>query len=216
MAKILVIEDEEPVRANLIELLDDHGYEVFGAENGLLGVMSALSVQPDLILCDVMMPELDGYGVLTALRQDPSTATIPLIFLTAKADKSDIREGMDLGADDYLTKPFTSAELLSSIAVRLEKQAAIAHQYQREQEKASETYHKLEELEQSLQGLRNFFSKLNMLIYVLKQSPQSTTSSLEVLEQECALELALLNRVPQLQWMLANENVDFLKQVGLL
>jgi CheY-like chemotaxis protein len=91
-------------------------------KNGLIGALWAREHLPDLIICDVMMPELDGYGVLAALRQDPATATIPFIFLTAKADKVDLRQGMELGADDYLTKPFTTEELLGAIASRFAKQ----------------------------------------------------------------------------------------------
>jgi two-component system, sensor histidine kinase and response regulator len=125
MAKILVIEDETTVRENLLELLDAEDFNVIGAENGRLGVQLAQREIPDLIICDVMMPELDGHDVIKTLRQDRLTATIPFIFLTAKSDKTDFREGMELGADDYLTKPFTRADLLGAIATRIEKQVAI-------------------------------------------------------------------------------------------
>jgi EAL domain-containing protein (putative c-di-GMP-specific phosphodiesterase class I)/ActR/RegA family two-component response regulator len=125
MVKILVIEDEESVRENLLDLLEAEDFEIVAAANGKIGVNLALSEVPDLILCDMMMPEVDGYGVLTALRQDPLTATIPFIFLTAKSAKADFRQGMDMGADDYLTKPFTRAELLSAIINRLERQATL-------------------------------------------------------------------------------------------
>ncbi|MBD2167313.1 EAL domain-containing response regulator [Calothrix membranacea FACHB-236] len=125
MTKILVIEDEELVRENLLDLLDAEDFDTIAAANGRIGINLAFSEIPDLILCDMMMPEVDGYGVLTTLRQDPLTATIPFIFLTAKSAKADFRQGMDMGADDYLTKPFTRAELLSAIVNRLEKQAAL-------------------------------------------------------------------------------------------
>lgn len=123
MPKILVIEDEESVRENLLDLLIAEEFETVSAANGKIGLNLAISEAPDLILCDMMMPELDGYGVLKALRQQPLTATIPFIFLTAKSAKSDFRQGMDMGADDYLTKPFTRAELLSAIINKLEKYA---------------------------------------------------------------------------------------------
>ncbi len=123
MPKILVIEDEESVRENLIDLLEAENFEAVAAANGRIGVEMAMSEYPDLILCDMMMPELDGYGVLTALRQKPLTSTIPFIFLTANAAKSDFRQGMNMGADDYLTKPFTRSELLSAIVNKLEKYA---------------------------------------------------------------------------------------------
>ncbi|WP_413199664.1 EAL domain-containing protein [Nostoc piscinale] len=125
MIKILVIEDEESVRENLLDLLQAEDFHTIAAANGKTGVDLAFSEAPDLILCDMMMPEVDGYGVLTALRKDPLTATIPFIFLTAKSAKSDFRQGMDMGADDYLTKPFTRAELLSAIMNRLERQATL-------------------------------------------------------------------------------------------
>lgn len=125
MTKILVIEDEELVRENLLDLLEAENFETISAPNGRIGLDLAVSEIPDLILCDMMMPEIDGYGVLTALRQEPSTAAIPFIFLTAKSAKADFRQGMDMGADDYLTKPFTRAELLSAIMNRLERQAAL-------------------------------------------------------------------------------------------
>ncbi|MEH2289472.1 EAL domain-containing response regulator [Nostoc sp.] len=121
MPKILIIEDEEAVRENILDLLEAEDFQTIAAANGRIGINLAISEVPDLILCDMMMPEIDGYGVLTALRQDPSTATIPFIFLTAKSAKSDFRQGMDMGADDYITKPFTRAELLSAIMNRLEK-----------------------------------------------------------------------------------------------
>jgi len=130
MRKVLIIEDEEPVRANLLELLEAEEFDVVGAENGRVGVEAARQHLPHLILCDIMMPELDGYGVLNELRQDPVTATIPFIFLTAKAAKSDLRAGMDLGADDYLTKPFTRDEVLKAVSARLEKQAAVSKKIQ--------------------------------------------------------------------------------------
>ncbi len=123
MTKILVIEDETAVRENILELLDAEDFETISAPNGRDGLELAYSELPDLVLCDTMMPEIDGYGVLAGLRKEEITTTIPFIFLTAKSSKLDYRQGMDSGADDYLTKPFTRAELLSAIFSRLEKQA---------------------------------------------------------------------------------------------
>lgn len=119
--KILVIEDNEDVRENLAEILELSNYEVLTAENGKIGVELALNSKPDLIVCDVMMPELDGFGVLHILSKKAQTSDIPFIFLTAKADKSDFRKGMNLGADDYITKPFEDVELLDAIETRLAK-----------------------------------------------------------------------------------------------
>ena len=131
MTKILVIEDEESIRENILELLEAEDFQGIGAINGKIGIKMAIDQIPDLILCDMMMPETDGHGVLKALRSEPLTATIPFIFLTAKADKSDIRRGMELGADDYITKPCTPQELLKAIAIRLEKHKAISRKSQK-------------------------------------------------------------------------------------
>lgn len=121
MKTILVIEDNPEVRENLVEILELSNYNVLDAENGKVGVQKAINDSPDLILCDVMMPELDGFGVLHILEKNPNTANIPFIFLTAKAEKGDFRKGMNLGADDYITKPFDDVELLEAIEMRLKK-----------------------------------------------------------------------------------------------
>ncbi|MGH1339642.1 MAG: response regulator [Aureispira sp.] len=122
MKKILVIEDNLEVRENIAELLELSGYETLEAEHGKVGVKLALETSPDLIICDVMMPVLDGYGTLKILQNNPKTQQIPFIFLTAKAEKKDFRAGMNLGADDYITKPFTDVELLEAVELRLDKQ----------------------------------------------------------------------------------------------
>ncbi len=131
MAKILVIEDEEAIRENILELLEAENFESIGAANGKVGIKMAIEQIPDLILCDMIMPEIDGHGVLKALRSEPITATIPFVFLTAKAEKTDIRLGMELGADDYITKPCTPQELLKAVAIRLEKHKAISRKSQK-------------------------------------------------------------------------------------
>jgi DNA-binding NarL/FixJ family response regulator len=121
MRKILVIEDEPEMRRNITALLRYHDYEPIEAENGRRGVEQARREKPDLILCDVMMPELDGYGVLQELQQDADLALIPFVFLTAKGDKNELRSGMNLGADDYLTKPVANADLVQAIGTRLRR-----------------------------------------------------------------------------------------------
>lgn len=121
MKTLLIIEDNKEVRENTAEILELSNYKVLVAENGKIGVEIAKKETPDLIICDVMMPELDGFGVLHVLSKNPNTASIPFIFLTAKAEKEDIRKGMNLGADDYLTKPFDDLELLDAIEIRLKK-----------------------------------------------------------------------------------------------
>jgi CRP/FNR family cyclic AMP-dependent transcriptional regulator len=121
MKKILIIEDNEEVRENTSEILELSNYKVFTAENGKQGVEIATREKPDLIVCDIMMPVLDGYGVLHLLSKNQDTSTIPFIFLTAKSEKTDFRKAMELGADDYLTKPFDGTELLNAVRIRLDK-----------------------------------------------------------------------------------------------
>lgn len=123
MKRILVIEDEPEMRRNITALLRHKGYEPLAAENGRLGVEMARREKPDLILCDVMMPELDGYGVLRELQGDGQLAVIPFIFLTARGEKEDLRSGMNLGADDYLTKPVANNDLVQAIEARLSRSA---------------------------------------------------------------------------------------------
>lgn len=122
--KILVIEDEDLVREGIVLILQVNGYDVYTAENGKKGVAVAFDVVPDLVISDIMMPELDGFGVVDALRSNKVTSTIPFLFLSAKADKSDIRQGMNLGADDYLTKPFEIDELIEAVNARLDRASA--------------------------------------------------------------------------------------------
>ena len=125
MTKILVIEDEDDIRDILCEILSAEDFEVIAAEDGHIGVILAQEEIPDLIICDIMMPELDGYSVMSQLHQNPYTQAIPFIFLTAKASKNDLRLGMELGANDYLTKPFTKDELLGTVTTQLAKHVTI-------------------------------------------------------------------------------------------
>ncbi|MBX2970952.1 MAG: response regulator [Cyclobacteriaceae bacterium] len=129
MKKILLIEDNPDVRENTAEILSLANYDVHTAENGKVGIELASKEKPDLIICDIMMPELDGYGVLHILSKKPETASIPFIFLTAKTEKADIRKGMTLGADDYLTKPFDDTDLLNAVEARLNKISLLKKQY---------------------------------------------------------------------------------------
>lgn len=122
MNKILVIEDEQAIRLNLLKLLSVEGFQTISANDGASGIQLAQAQHPNLIICDILMPKLNGYEVLKALQQDPVTAAIPFIFLTAKTERSDWRQAMNMGADDYLTKPFSRAELLDAITTRLQKQ----------------------------------------------------------------------------------------------
>jgi DNA-binding NarL/FixJ family response regulator len=125
MKKILIIEDQAPMRRNVALMLQMEGFETCTAANGREGIEVARRERPDLILCDVMMPELDGYGVVQALREDSTFATTPFIFLTAKSDRSDIRTGMNFGADDYLTKPVVRDDLLAALQTRLARSSVL-------------------------------------------------------------------------------------------
>ncbi|HEX6243105.1 MAG TPA: sigma-54 dependent transcriptional regulator, partial [Polyangiales bacterium] len=121
MNKVLVIEDDEAVRCNILDLLEAEGFEGLGAPDGRQGIALALQRLPDLVICDVGMPGIDGFEVFEILSQSATTAALPFVFLSARAERSDVRRGMTLGADDYLTKPFTRAELLDTIRVRLNR-----------------------------------------------------------------------------------------------
>jgi CRP-like cAMP-binding protein/FixJ family two-component response regulator len=129
MSKILLIEDNHDVRENTAEILELANYTVLTAENGKIGVEKALEEKPDLIICDIMMPVLDGYGVLHMINKHEDLKNIPFIFLTAKAERGDFRKGMEMGADDYITKPFTDIELLNSIESRLKKVELLKKNY---------------------------------------------------------------------------------------
>ena len=129
MKTVLVIDDNTDIRENTAEILELAGYLTRTAENGKKGVEAALKERPDIIVCDIMMPELDGYGVLHLLKKNPETANIPFVFLTAKTERGDLRKGMEMGADDYITKPFNDIELLNAIDVRLKKAAVLDNKY---------------------------------------------------------------------------------------
>ena len=155
MKKVLLIEDDEVVRENTAELLELANYKVYTAANGKIGVSEAKKQLPDIILCDIMMPELNGYGVLQILSKEPETKHIPFIFLSAKTEHKDIRKGMDLGADDYITKPFDESELFSAIESRLARVAIIKENM--EKVGSTELYYAENELK-TLNHLKNFFA----------------------------------------------------------
>ena len=229
MQKILVIEDEKAVLKNIIEILESGGFNALGAENGQLGVQLATQQIPDLIICDVMMPVLDGYGVLKQLRSQPLTEIIPFIFLTAKADKGDLRQGMNLGADDYLSKPFRRKELLEAVNTRLEKQATVVQKYMSQFERAEELLAKMQDLQQLSEtkegllikligDLRDPLSKINLAIKMLKNTPPGASRDryLEILQEEFDKEIALLNQVSDVQELLTLDNVKLLRKFNLI
>ncbi|MBA6152337.1 response regulator [Gelidibacter maritimus] len=165
MKKILLIEDDAVLRDNTAELLELLSYQVDVAANGLIGVEKAKNVHPDLIVCDIMMPELDGYGVLEQLAKNDHTKHIPFIFLSAKTERQDVRKGMNLGADDYITKPFSEDELVSAIESRLAKAAILQEIRGKETHLAEED--NTDELN-TLSDLKSFF-EVNGTVYDFKK-----------------------------------------------
>ncbi|SDP97082.1 cAMP-binding domain of CRP or a regulatory subunit of cAMP-dependent protein kinases [Mucilaginibacter sp. OK268] len=166
--KVLIIEDNNDIRENVVEILQLAGYEVTDANNGKTGVDLATRNLPDIILCDIMMPELDGYGVLYMLNKNPETSAIPFIFLTAKAERVDLRKGMEMGADDYLTKPFDDMDLLNAIESRLKKQEIQKNFYSKSLDRLNNLIGKnggLAELKKIIQERKIRLFKKNQVIY---------------------------------------------------
>lgn len=163
--KILLIEDNKEMRENTSEILELSNYKVFTAENGKIGVEKAQKEKPDLIICDIMMPVLDGYGVLHLLSKKPETANIPFIFLSAKAERSDFRKGMEMGADDYVTKPFDDIELLNAIESRLKKVELIKKEYAN----SAEGFDSFIKEVKSLDSLKKLSEKHNVGVHKKKE-----------------------------------------------
>jgi CRP-like cAMP-binding protein/CheY-like chemotaxis protein len=165
---VLIIEDNNDIRENIVEILQLAAYNVHEAQNGKTGVDLAVKYKPDIILCDIMMPELDGYGVLYLLNKNPETTNIPFIFLTARAERLDHRKGMEMGADDYLTKPFDDMELLNAIETRLKKKIAQQDFYSKSLDRLSHLIARndgLAELKKIIQERRTRQFKKGQVIY---------------------------------------------------
>jgi len=166
--KVLIIEDNNDIRENIVEILELAGYKVYAADNGKTGVDLAIKNTPDIVLCDIMMPELDGYGVLYMLNKYPETSAVPFIFLTAKAERIDLRKGMEMGADDYLTKPFDDMELLNAIESRLRKKETQETFYSKSLDKLNNLVSKndgLAELKKIIQERKARQFKKHQVIY---------------------------------------------------
>lgn len=229
MTKILVIEDELDVREIIGEILSGEKFEVFNAEDGQVGLQLAQDKAPNLILCNTMMPVLNGYEVLSELRKNLTTAVTPFIFLTAKASNSDLRQAMALGADDYITKPFTRDDLLGTVTARLERQVGLMQHYITEQQKYKELEKKVHNLQQFLENreelfqnfsenLRNSVAKINMAIHMLRSASPGVQRDryLEILQAECDSEITLLNEITELRNFLTPENFNLLRQYKLI
>jgi CRP-like cAMP-binding protein/CheY-like chemotaxis protein len=166
--QVLIIEDNNDIRENIVEILELAHFQVCQANNGKTGIELAVKHKPDIILCDIMMPDLDGYGVLYMLNKNPETAAIPFIFLTAKAERIDLRKGMEMGADDYLTKPFDDIELLSAIESRLKKRDTQQNLYSNSLDKLNNLILKnsgLAELKKIIAERKSRQFKKNQIIY---------------------------------------------------
>ena len=152
MKNVLIIEDNQDVRENMAEILELENYAVRTAEDGEKGIEIAKLLKPDIIICDIMMPKLNGYDVLLHLREDKTTARIPFVFLTAKTERIDVRKGMNLGADDYLTKPFEESELIAVIAARLQKYSFLKAEFSRDIEGINQFFNEAS-LSESIENL---------------------------------------------------------------
>ncbi len=224
--KILVIEDEKTTLNSILEFLLSEGFDAMGAENGREGIELAQKHIPSLIICDILMPDLDGYDVLTYLQQDPNTAAIPFIFLTATTDSSSFRLGMEMGADDYLRKPVTSAELRAAIASRLRKQEVTINNYvtgeidsQENLEDKMEQLQNYSEAQSSLfnfllQGIKPSINQLNQELEGLKETTTDSQQEehLNNLQTEFTRLLAVVNQVSELHKILTPENTTVLSQ----
>jgi two-component system, OmpR family, alkaline phosphatase synthesis response regulator PhoP len=229
MHKILIIEDTEDVRENIQEILELENFKTIVAGNGRIGVDLAMKEYPNLIISDISMPEMDGYQVLTTLRNYPETAITPFIFLTAQSIHTDRRQGMELGANDYLTKPFTCDELLNAVRTQLERsEIVMKHYFNRHQE-----YHNLTKKIQNLHTfnqtkdriftsfvteLRQTVTKTTLALTTVQSLPDGAIRDrhLEILRAECQQEIKLINEVEGLHKFLTPDNVSFLKQFNLL
>jgi DNA-binding response OmpR family regulator/two-component sensor histidine kinase len=186
--KILLIEDEQYIRENMQELLEAKGYNVHAATNGKQGVLEAIDYRPNLILCDIMMPKMDGFKVLEQVRKTTSIQNTPFIFLTAKVDKNDVRHGMEMGADDYITKPFTAKELVNAIEARLKRHEKLNSQYAKVKHELdtsvfSTYYH---EFNTPLHGI---VGGLNLLITASKSFSEKQVHDLQVSILKSAIRL---------------------------
>lgn len=214
MTKILVIEDELFVRENIVDLLEAEDFEVFSTENGVLAILWAQENQPDLVICDVMMPEINGHDVLEEMREIPETSLTPFIFLTAMSDKGDIRQGMELGADDYLTKPFTRDELLSAISSRLLKHAKVMKQYNDEHQKVEILERQLKEIKELhlkhelSKEYQQALSKINTAIKLIDkiQPGQKRDRAIAIVKQICSGDITILKKRPSIEAKIRSMN----------
>ncbi len=214
MKTVLIIEDELTVRESIVDLLEIQGFRVIAADNGKTGLQIALKERPDLVLCDISMPGLDGFGVLQKLRENPDTGAMPFIFLTARTTRLEFRRGMELGADDYLFKPFAIDELLSAIAARLTKQEALLQQLSTRTTKPTTIAAHDGLLNYFHQELRNPLSTLNLILYWLQQGSPEAMAELSS-QQDYAREVSVLQQVDKMHDQISPEVVKLLQACQL-
>jgi len=222
MNKILIIEDELTVRNNIVRILKAEKYNPISAENGNIGLKMAQEYLPDVIICDIMMPEMDGYEVLTKLQENHQTKLIPFIFLTALAERTDYRKGVELGADDYLVKPFDADELLKAVRIKLKKKDLL-------QENLKELYHKLENFKNFMetkdgmidnfnQEMRRPLGNIKLALEMLEKesNPELKQRYVGILRHEFEREINLLNQISELKQLLTPDNIHLLSQFNML
>lgn len=214
MQQILLIEDEPLIRDSLEDVLNLEGYGLTTAHNGQAGLQAVQQRLPDLIICDINMPEMDGYRVLESLRADPKTRNVPFVFLTARSSRADQRQGMDLGADDFLTKPFTVDELMRTVKARLVRTEVMQEQYnaefyrnqtlqQKVRDKEDLATLKAKLLDKVIEEFRTPLSNVNMALSMLEraQGDEERQRYINILRHEYSRQVGLLNEVSNLQEM---------------
>ncbi len=222
MDKILVIENELSVRNNIVHFLREENFQALDAENGLIGLQLARQNNPDLIVCDILMPELDGYEVLSKLQADPETALIPFIFLTVKGEKEERRLGIELGADDYFIKPFDSEDLLAAIRGKLKKQERLRKRIKSLSAELDRLHNFIETkdglLENFEQEMRRPLANIKLTITILQQeeSPELRQRYLDILQDEFNRQIIILNQLSELKKILTPDNIALLSQFNML
>lgn len=230
MKKILVIEDDPAIRGTIRKLLTAEHFLAIEAVDGSQGVALAREVCPDLILCDIVMPDLDGYAVLDQLNEDTKTQLIPFIFLTGLGERGAQRLGMERGASDFISKPFTDEELLAAIRSQLRKQTLLLNRLERERQQLEltrTTQVSLLRTNQTLQQavanfveeMRNPLTNVKLVLELFGQSNVSEIQRdryLKILQEELDYQVDLLDKINQLQLLLTPKNILLLSQFGLL
>lgn len=222
MPKILLIEDEPLIRDSLEDVLNLEGYSLTTAQNGRAGMAVVEETLPDLIICDINMPEMDGYSVLESVRANPRTREVPFVFLTARSGRADQRQGMEMGADDFLTKPFTVDELLRTVRARLARQEMVQQQYKTQQtlnQSLKEKVRTQEDLvamkakllDKMIEEFRTPLSNVNMALSMLERagSDDERERYISILRQEYSRQVGLINEVSNLQQMTSTKHASF-------